>query len=274
MRRALLFLGLLLLPGTPDICAQTLAPGTTSPTLEAGSCFTDEAVLCGTGCVATCDLPENSAEPFMTIENINVGNKWVVAAVQTDFTVAAPADGGANTLDATISYDVEWDGIWTLTGLATGWNDAKSIVTLTLKDLSTGNILRTEKVHEKDVDGFLDIEIIAVGAGRDRGSSENSFSARLVRGRSYRLELAARCEAKAAFNAFISLDYQTLGLGVWWNDLRVSVAPDLAEEIEKLTRRVEALEKHTHTYLTGKAEGHNNVQVETSEPIMIVPETK
>lgn len=36
-----------------------------------------------------------------------------------------------------------------------------------------------------------------------------------------------------------------------------------------LTRRVEALESHTHTYLTGKAEGHNNVQAETSTPIMI-----
>ena len=273
MRTALILCGLIAL-AAPDLDAQTIEPGTTSPKLEAESCFTDRAFLCGTACVALCDLPENSAEPSLSIDSIAVGNKWVVAAVQTDFTVAASEDGAATPLDATISYDIEWDGFWTLAGVATGWNDAKSSVTLTLKDLSTGNIVRTATVHEKDVDGFLDIDIIAVGAGRDRGSSVNSFTARVARGRSYRLELAARAEAKAALNASITLDYQSLGFGVWWNDLRVAVAPDLAEAIEQLTRRVEALEKHTHTYLTGKGEGQNNVQVETSQPIMIGQETK
>jgi hypothetical protein len=267
--RQTLFCGVLLALASPGVQAQTIAPGTTSPPLQAEACFTAEATLCGIACTATCDLAENSAQPSLLLDNISLGNKWVVAAVQSDFTVKPSEDGSANAVDATISFDIEWNGLWQLTGVATGWNDAKARVTLTLKDLATGAVVRTVTVHEKDVEGFLDIEIIAVGAGRDRGSSVNSFSALLTRGRSYRLEMAARAEAKAALNAAISLDYQNFGGGVWWNDLRVTLAPDLAERIELLTRRVEALESHTHTYLTGKAEGHNNVQAETSTPIMI-----
>lgn len=246
---------------------QTVAPGTTSAPLQAESCFTDQAALCLGACIALCDLPQNSAEPFLNLGQLAIGNKWVVAAVRTDFSVAAAQDGAATLLDATISYDVGWDGLWTIGGVATGFNDARSEVTLTLRDLTTGAVLRTLTVHQKDVDGFLDIDIISIGAGRDRGSSVSSFSARLTRGHSYRLELAARCEAKAAVNATISLDYQSLGGGVWWNDLRVTMAPDLIEQIELLTRRVEALESHTHTYLTGKAEGHNNTEAETSMPL-------
>jgi hypothetical protein len=54
--------------------------------------------------------------------------------------------------------------------------------------------------------------------------------------------------------------------------LKVSIAPDLVEEIEKLKKRVDALEDHTHTYLTGRGEGHNNTDAETSKPILIVEE--
>ena len=59
----------------------------------------------------------------------------------------------------------------------------------------------------------------------------------------------------------------------------MSVGRDFAEELEELTRlleeltaRVEALEGHTHTYLTGKGEGQNNTEVETSTPIMEEPQ--
>ena len=32
---------------------------------------------------------------------------------------------------------------------------------------------------------------------------------------------------------------------------------------EELLQRIEALEDHTHTYLTGKGQGHNNTEAET-----------
>ncbi|HEY6571860.1 MAG TPA: T9SS type A sorting domain-containing protein, partial [Candidatus Eisenbacteria bacterium] len=91
----------------------------------------------------------------------------------------------------------------------------------------------------------------------------------LIRGHTYRLGLKAHSEGKGILNAVITLDYKTGDWGLWWNDLKVSIAPDLAEEIEKLKKRVDALENHTHTYLTGRGEGHNNTEVETSKPILV-----
>jgi hypothetical protein len=44
MRTALILCGLIAL-AAPDLDAQTIEPGTTSPKLEAESCFTDRAFL-------------------------------------------------------------------------------------------------------------------------------------------------------------------------------------------------------------------------------------
>jgi hypothetical protein len=65
----------------------------------------------------------------------------VVAAVRTDFSVAAAQDGASTLLDATVSYDVGWDGLWTIAGVATGFNDARSDVTLGDVDLTRGELV-------------------------------------------------------------------------------------------------------------------------------------
>jgi hypothetical protein len=108
--------------------------------------------------------------------------------------------------------------------------------------------------------------------GWDHGQTTNSLAAKVVRGHDYRIGLKLSTEGKGALNATISVDYLSGDWGLWWNDLRVSVAPDLAEEIAQLKKRVETLEfglqHHTHTYLTGKGEGHNNTVATTSEAIV------
>ena len=153
-----------------------------------------------------------------------------------------------------------------IAGVFTGWNDAKSEITLMLTDLDTGAVVRTSSLHTQDTDGFIGIDIIDVGFGLDQGSTVNTMDVRVVRGHSYRLGLKVRSEGKSLFNATVILDYLDGSWGAKWNDLKVTVAADLAEEIEKLKKRVDALEQHTHTYLTGRGEGHNNTEATTSTP--------
>jgi hypothetical protein len=259
-----------------DAHALDIAPGTTSPTLQAEGCATASGAIlgpCVSGCIASCVLPEHTAEAYLDITNYTLGKKFVEATVYSDFTVTASPGGAATSLDATVSYDVAWAGGWTITGVFTGWNDAKSEITLTLTDLTAGGtVVRSSPLHTMSVDGFIGIEIIDVGFGLDRGATVNTMDVRVIRGHSYRLGLKVRCEGKGVTNAFVLLDYQTGGWGVNWNELKITVAADLAEEIEKLKRRVDALEDHTHTYLTGRGEGHNNTEAETSKPILVVEE--
>jgi hypothetical protein len=265
------------LPST-DALALEIAPGTTSPSLQAEGCEESSGTMiagfpgvCDAGCDAGCALAENTADAAINVSYF-VGTKFVEATAYTDFTVKAADNGEATSLDATIAYDVAWAGGWFLAGLFPGWNDAQSEIVLTVRDLTTGTVVRSAKIHDMDPDGFIGIDIIDAGFGLDRGDAVNTEDIRVIRGHTYRVGLKIRCQSKGLINAEIRLDYKTNEWGVWWNDLKVSVSQDLAEEIEKLKRRVEALENHTHTYLTGRGEGHNNTEAETSKPIVVVEE--
>ena len=255
--------------------ALDVAPGTTSGSLAAEGCAIASGgpfgLACGNGCIGLCDLPGNEAQASFDIGNFTEGKKFVATTVYSDFTVTAGEDGAATSLDATLSYDVSWKGGWTIAGVFPGFNDVQSSVALTVTDVTNGGatIVRDLPLHSKDVDGFLDIEIVEVGFGIDEGSTVNTMDIRVVRGHTYRVGLTVRCEGKGYPNATVHLDYLTGGWGVRWNDLKVTVGADLAEEIAALKRRVEALESHTHHYRTGRGEGHNNVETETSPPLLV-----
>jgi hypothetical protein len=135
----LLFAALLLVaaPGY----ALDVAPGTTSPALQAQGCATASGGLlgdCVAGCFTQCTLSENTAEAALDISNYTLGKKFVESTAYTDFTVTPGQNGAANGVDATVSYDVQWAGGWTLAGVFTGFNDVQSTVTLTLFDQTMG----------------------------------------------------------------------------------------------------------------------------------------
>lgn len=269
----LLVLAAVALPAPPAY-ALDIAPGTTSPSLQAIDCVSASGTIgggiCDLGCGSNCAASTNTAGARVFLSTLTVGRKFSETTVYTDFTVTTADNGAATSVDANVDYSVEWKGGWTLGGLFTGWNDAKSTVTLTLTDRSDGGrVVRSVEIHEQEPDGFVGVDIIDAGFGLDEGTAVNSMPATLVRGHTYRLGLTIHCEAKGRLNAVIDLDYMTGGWALWWNDLKVSIAPDLVEEIEKLKKRVEALENHTHTYLTGRGEGHNNTEAETSKPILV-----
>ncbi len=259
-----------LLMGMESRADVIIAPGETSPPLQAEDCsFSSGGPLgeCLIGCINDCDAGNNTAEASLDVSDYNAGKKFVTSMVYTDFIVKADSSNAGNEVDGNINYDVEWAGGWTLKGVFTGFNDVKSTVTLTLYDLSNaGTVVRSATLHSMSTDGFIGIDIIDVGFGLDNGSTVNSISANLIRGHTYRIGLTIRCEGKGALNATVILDYLAGGWGLWWNDLKVSIGIDIEEEIEKLWK---ALESHTHIYLTGRGEGHNNTEAQTSPAIIM-----
>ena len=50
-----------------------------------------------------------------------------------------------------------------------------------------------------------------------------------------------------------------------WGQLAVAL-----DAIEDLKAEIEALKEHTHTYLTGRGQGHNNTEAETGDPLLPV----
>lgn len=262
----------------------TVPPDSTSPPLAAINCIFGSGSLDNisdltcppTVCLQACNAPDNQAKTSFHIETITVGRRYVETTVYTDFTVAAASDGSSTQLDGTISYDVSWAGGWSLAGVFTGFNDVKSTMSLILFDQTAGGkVVAQTVVHSLDASsaGTLPEVPVDVGVGLDHGETVNSLAAKVIRGHDYRVGLKLRTEGKGALNAVINVDYMTGDWGLKWNELRVSIAPDFAEELAKLEKRVDQLEEelhhHTHTYLTGKGEGHNNTIASTSEAIIV-----
>lgn len=258
----------------PAAATVDIAPGQ-SATLNAEGCQSATGGLLGEtacpSCVARCDLPNNVAETELQLSDASVGKKYATASIYSDFTVSSTPATRGNAIQATISYDVFWQGGWTLTGVATNFNDAKMTLSLELIDLATSTVIHTEAIHTQTPQGFIGIDILETGSGVDDGSQQSGFAATLQRGTTYRLRLKSYSESKGALNAFVDLDYLTGPWGAGWNDLEVQLAPDLAEVVAGLQTQIDSLrfdlEHHRHIYLTGKGIGHNNTEALTGMAI-------
>lgn len=290
--RLVLGLGVLILLCGVVSATETVAPGG-SISLPAEGCATASGYkgpagnswdMCPAGCIADCDFGDGSANASFNLSN-TLGSKFVTSSIYGQFTID-DQPGNETEVDATIDYEVLWSGLWTLTGVFTGYNDCKAEVSVYLYDITNGSKLvkKTDPpLHTMTVDGFIGIDIIDVGAGLDSGGTANSMVAKLRRGHTYRTALTLHITGKGAANANITLDYFAGALGVYWQDVTVTVSPDLAERIDELEERVDTLEAevaqlkfglehHTHTYLTGRGEGHNNTEAQTSAAIVMEPE--
>lgn len=240
---------------------------------------------CLAGCLADCDMGSKSANAWFVLDK-TAGSKYVTSTIYGDFSIA-DSSGSGTEVDATLDYDVSWKGLWTLNGLFTGYNDARAEVSVYLYDITSGStvIKKTDPpLHTMNVDGFIGVDILDAGFGLDSGGTTNSMTAKLKRGHTYRAGLTVHITGKGLANATIYLDYATGTYGVSWNDFTISVSPDLNERLVELENRVAALEEemasvryglehHTHTYLTGRGEGHNNTEAETSPAIIMEDST-
>jgi hypothetical protein len=244
---------------------------------------TDPWDPCPTGCDAGCDLGSGRAYALFQLVN-TVGHKYLTSTIYGQFTISDSSNTNSE-LDATIAYDISWLGIWTLGGIFTNYNDVRADVIIYLYDVSAGNrvVMKTDPpVHSVVPSGFINLGPDG-GAAQDSGSTSNSMVAKLIRGHTYRVALSFQASGKGIDNANISLDYESLNGGLYWDHFTVSVSPDLAEQLARLEERVSKLEDevthlqsdlqhHTHTYLTGRGEGHNNTEAQTSEAIIMEEE--
>jgi hypothetical protein len=256
-----------------------IAPGETSAPLIGDGCLESSGAIvvdtfdCTADCLTQCEAASNTANASLDVSNLDVGKRYVVISLYSDFTVTGDSTTNGNPVSATVSYDLGWAGGWTLAGLFTGFNDVKSTMSIALADRTAGQTVQSSTFHTMTTDGFIGIDIIDAGFGLDKGSEASSMSVDLVRGHTYRVLLTLRIEGKGALNATVLLDYATGGWGLWWNSLTVSVTPDILEEIAKLWAAIDQLrhdlEHHTHTYLTGRGEGHNNTEATTSPAIIM-----
>lgn len=261
-------------------------PGTTSPSLQATDCAHASRGLGGGECTVDCDyectLSENRAQAWMDVESFDIGKRYITTTVYTEFTVSSDASSAGNTVAGTLMYDVEWLGWWYFVTAIVNYEPHVSMK-MWMTDRTSGQPTVSETFHDVDASTFLSIEIIEAGVGRDKGSTVGESHVNLIRGHTYRAHLTISLEAIAYSAGQLKLDYLGSSSGVWWNDLKIKIAPDLAERIDALEERVDSLEaanerlredleNHTHTYLTGRGEGHNNTVAETSPAIIMDPE--
>lgn len=253
----------------------TVNPGSTSPTLQAHDCAYLSDGLIGEcfDCGHECNLDENKARARVAVESLDIGKRLITTTVYSEFTVGSDPDNDGNVVSSVLNYDVQWNGYWTFTTAIVDYNPHTKIY-LWVTDLTRDQKMENVTLHEIDNSSLGSIDIVDIGAGWDRGSETGEISMNLIRGNRYRVHLSVTLECTAFSAGVLKIDYLTLSKGAWWNDLKVKISPDLEERIAALEERVDSLENmigeirddldhHAHSYLTGKGEGHNNVEATT-----------
>jgi uncharacterized coiled-coil protein SlyX len=164
------------------------------------------------------------------------------------------------------------------------------LVTLTDVTMVPGTEIFQETIHRAPKAGDT--------SGEDMDSAKGTIDAIVVRGNDYEVSVQLHVEAHLASSSIsptITSDYLQDDRGATVNGLEVVADRDIGEleeqvaenteAIEDLNERVDALtvvvallaetlddavdafEDHTHTYLTGRGNGHNNTEAETGAPI-------
>jgi hypothetical protein len=259
-----------------------LNPGGEVDFVEADSCTKGTEVSTPILSRARADSDCNAAGRWVKAETrpigglINPGFTTIeaFAALQNDFEVVATPGTEGNTVGAWISYDVQWAGFILFIGF---FSNPAVEVAITLKDLTDNKLIGGQLIWGRDGKGislsipYVPLPVgINVGGGRDSSSVFNTFSAVLTRGHMYRLEVKLTCSvfSDGGLDLGTECDYMDDFIsssdgGVTWNKLFVKVGLDESEVLEKL----EEFESHTHTYLTGKGQGHNNTEASTDPPM-------
>ena len=280
----------LLLAAAPA-SSTTIPPDSTSDPLDAINCvlkagsFSDASDLAcpPSTCMQACDVDGKRARASLVLSHLTIGRRYVETTVYTEFTVDPGAAGAGNVVDGTIQYDVQWEGGWFLIGVLTGFNGDQTNMSLVLRDVTASRKIVSQVVlHSMDVAsaGSLPNAPIDIGGQLDKGEVTNSLTAKVVRGHTYRIELVLRAEGFAFPNTSVTMDYFSLGWGLWWNELRVAIGTDVEERLTNIENRLTEVENrvtviehqlrhHTHSYLTGRGEGHNNTVAATSEAIIV-----
>lgn len=252
---------------------ETLAPGG-SVRLNADGCI-EENYRCVWPCALDSKLPCPLCSSSCDGQSANMAQARIARPVTllsaeyhatsspySDFVIEATTGTTNDPLVCAIDYDVEWAGSFAGSSFL-GNTGSEVLITLELKDMTTGDVIKSDILHRMSPELGIGIKGAAIGFGTDRGEARSQTLAMVRRGHSYRVSLRLDLESWA-FNIPLvpdkpssSLDYMTAGQGAWWNLLRVTLEKDPEDLIAN----------HGHTYLTGRGAGHNNAEAVTGVAI-------
>ena len=138
-------------------------------------------------------LEVNSHTGFTT-EDLPTGQEAVaVATLINEISIPeAPASGGSDVLPVQIATEVNWSGVL----LAAGVNStfAQVVATLQARDMETNEVVASNTFLFERVDADLTLNVIDALEGMDlTNSSGADITALMKRGRTYRIEVEAKC---------------------------------------------------------------------------------
>lgn len=193
----------------------------------------------------------------------SIGTGSASAQLFYEFEVGSTPETAGNTVGAWINYVVNWSGLQAI--LAVGASNSTVDVDIVLRDVTGSRNLHFEPVHNFDLQTHR-VKVVVAGINfNDSGQKPNTFPAVLKRGHTYRLTLRMTTSvflvSIPSAGSFAQSTY--IGEGVGLSLLNVKVGLDEKEAL----LRLEGLENHRHTYLTGRGEGHNNTQAQSSPPV-------
>lgn len=242
-----LFVVCVLAAGIPVIAGEVVEPGETQEFSALDDCaftpFTDTLLK---GTTATCVSP-NRVESAALLSISGFNNDVTSFATEfMDFFVTA---GNESVLDATVSAEVDWDGVLFGAGLLGAGASVK--IEMFLVDETTGTVKGQTQVlsMKQESTGLKGIDI---GGTRVNGSRNVSFTGTVVRGHNHSIQMKLTCQAESGL---IGLDvgcifFNDVFLGVdlggdphaKWTQLSITIEQDLFERLDRIEKKIDRLD--------------------------------
>lgn len=246
-------------------------------TIEPGSFYTLSQAPADGGAAS-----DNGAIQFDMFSSFNVNTKTIRARTRThpnavagegvassrifyEFQIGSTPETVGQALEGLITYSVDWAGRQLI--ITGGLSNAVVESELILRDMTTETNLYVRPVHNLDLETYK-VRKVTLGLNYDdSGNTAGTFPAILRRGHTYRLTLRMTTTvylvSPILSGSAVWSDYEDEGMEL--RSLSVMAGIDQRD----LLRRLERVENHRHTYLTGRGEGHNNVEAVSSSPMVM-----
>lgn len=233
---------------TPAWSGGTIAPGETLSFSEAdrgeGTPYSDTP---NEGKGSFWVPADGQAEAFthLTVGAISMSST-AFGTVITDFFLTNSSSGTSTVLDATISADVEWNGI--LYGAGVLGAGASVTVSMALVDDTTGTTTGQVQVVSKSQDS-TGLKGIDIGGTLFNDNKGVVFTGKVVRGHSHSIRLTVACASETGLlgveiGCQFMNDAGGLGLGdrfTRWTSLSITVEQDTVELLENIQKSIDAL---------------------------------
>jgi len=239
---AFLFLLFLVFPSE----LKAISPGTTYHFVSADNCDCSgtayyEGTLKRTSSRCVYDQNRAEAAAALFVSAIN----YDVTAFDTLHTCFYVSGTKPTVLDATVSANIEWDGI--LYGAGVLGAGASVAIDLYLVD-TTDHVIKASTRIMQEAQDSIGLKGIDVGGSPVSGSKAVSMKGTVVRGHQYTIQMKVTTFAETGLvGASIGSIFEAdLGLGdhyVKWNELAITISDDINEKLDQLLQGQEELKQ-------------------------------